>query len=514
MARARLSPCVVLLVTLLAAGCASLPPLEPRVETRALADTATTALGRVVAKAQAAHQGLSGVDPLPLPLDAFAARMVLAGAAERSLDVQYYIWHGDATGYLLFEALWRAAARGVRVRLLLDDANTRGLDDTIATLDAHPNIEVRLYNPFVQRAARGLAFATDFARLNRRMHNKAFIADNQVAIMGGRNIGDEYFAAGEDIAFRDLDVIVAGAVVPDISAAFDLYWNSASAYPAAKILPAAPPDAAAALEARFAAMSADPAAAAYLDAVRRTPLLRQILGGSLGAEWTAARLLRDDPAKTLDSTERKDVLLLTDLLNQIGRPRASFDLVSPYFVPGEAGTAALGRLARDGVSVRVLTNSWAATDVGAVHAGYAKRRCALAQAGVRLYELKRSAVLPGRPKNGHGDEVQPTSLHAKTFAIDRERIFVGSFNFDPRSAALNTEMGLLIDSPSLAQRLAAALDRDAPQNAYEVRPGGECVEWIERTGGGEVVHATEPDTTPASRAWIELLGALPIEWLL
>jgi len=514
MTRTRSALGIVLLATLLASGCASLPPLEPRPQTHALADTADTRLGQAVAAAARAHPGQTGVYPLPLPLDAFAARIVLADTAERTLDLQYYIWHGDETGYLLFEAVWRAAARGVRVRLLLDDANTSGLDETIAALAAHPGIEVRLYNPFVQRDARGLAFTTDFARLNRRMHNKSFTADNQVAIMGGRNIGNEYFAAGEDVAFRDLDVVVAGAVVHDISDAFDLYWNSASAYPAQALLPPAGPDAAAKLEARFAATRADPAAAAYVEAVRRTPLVRQILDGTLGSEWTRARLVRDDPAKTLDTTARKDVLLLTDLLQIVGRPRSSFDLVSPYFVPVEAGTAALVRIAQEGVAVRVLTNSWAATDVGPVHAGYAKHRCELAQAGVRLYELKRSAALPGRPKGDHDEKGQRTSLHAKTFAVDRERIFVGSFNFDPRSAQLNTEMGLLVDSPVLARRLADAFDREVPPNAYEVRPGGDCIEWIERTGAGEVVHTTEPETTPAQRAWILFLGALPIDWLL
>jgi putative cardiolipin synthase len=513
--RTRPSLGVVVVAALLVAGCASLPPLEPRSQTRALTDTDDTRLGRAMSPDARAHPGLTGVYPLSLPLDAFAARVVLADTAERTLDLQYYIWHGDQTGYLLFEAIWRAAARGVRVRLLLDDANTRGLDETIATLDAHANIEVRLYNPFVQRDARGVAFATDFARLNRRMHNKAFIADNQVAVMGGRNIGNEYYAAGEDVAFRDLDVAIAGAAVHDVSDAFDLYWNSASAYPAKAILAPAGADAAAKLEARFAATRADPAAAAYIDAVRRTPLLRQILERNFGTEWSRARVVRDDPEKTLDTTSRKDVLLLSDLLQVLGRPRTSLDLVSPYFVPGEAGTAALSRLAADGVAVRVLTNSWAATDVGPVHAGYAKRRCELARAGVRLYELKRSALLPGRPPD-HDDEGEgrPTSLHAKTFAIDRERIFVGSFNFDPRSAQLNTELGIVIDSPVLARRLAAAFDNNVPPNAYEVRPAGDCVEWIERTGAGEVRHAVEPETTAAQRALIQVLGALPIEWLL
>src|SRR5262249_3594442 len=194
----------------LGAGCASLPSQEGRTQTSAMTDTAATRLGRAAAPLVAAHPGLSGVYAVPVPSDAFAARVLLAAAAEKSLDIQYYIWHGDQTGYLLFEAVWRAAERGVRVRILLDDANTKGLDETIAALDAHPNIEVRLYNPLVERNARALNFVTDFERVNRRMHNKSFTADNTVTIVGGRNVGNEYFAAGEGVAFADLDAIAIG----------------------------------------------------------------------------------------------------------------------------------------------------------------------------------------------------------------------------------------------------------------------------------------------------------------
>ncbi len=204
--------------------------------TSALQDTDTTRLGRGVAPGLAAHPGKTGIYALSRGRDAFAARVLLAGAAERSLDVQYYIWHGDHTGYLLFEALWQAAERGVRVRLLLDDNNTSGLDATIAALDAHPNIEVRLYNPLVHRTARWTNYVTDFRRVNRRMHNKSLTVDNQVTVVGGRNIGDDYFAAGHGVAFADLDVIAVGPAVHEVSTAFDLYWSSASAYPAEKLL--------------------------------------------------------------------------------------------------------------------------------------------------------------------------------------------------------------------------------------------------------------------------------------
>ena len=248
---------VVALATL-AAGCATLPPPEGRTATSAIADTAETRLGRAVAPSVAANPGRTGIHPLPQPRDAFAARVVLAVAAERSLDVQYYIWHGDEVGFLMFEALWQAAERGVRVRLLLDDHNTKGLDPTLAALDAHPNLEVRLYNPVLQRDARALNFLTDFARVNRRMHNKSFTADNQVTVVGGRNIGDEYFGAGNGVVFADLDVLAVGPSVREVSKEFDLYWNSPSAYPAAGFVGTPGPDAAAVLGAKFAANRARP----------------------------------------------------------------------------------------------------------------------------------------------------------------------------------------------------------------------------------------------------------------
>jgi len=504
----------VFVLLALVSGCASLPSLEGRNETTAITDTAGTALARAVAPLVAAHPAQSGIHPLPIPADAFAARVLLAAAAEKSLDIQYYIWHGDQTGYLLYEAVWRAAERGVRVRILLDDANTEGLDGTLATLDAHPNIEVRLYNPLLQRSARLLNFVTDFTRVNRRMHNKSFTADGTATIVGGRNVGNEYFGAGEGVEFTDLDVIAIGPAARDVSREFDLYWNSASAYPASRIIGNAPVDAAATLESKFAEIRADADSVAYARAVRETRLVQALLGGELRFEWARAELVRDDPGKTLDTSGRTDVLLLAALLPAIGQPQTSFDLVSPYFVPGEGGTEALEDLARRGVKVRVFTNSLAATDVPPVHAGYVKRRCDLLRAGVQLYELKPSATRAEKKlKTEPGSSVQ---LHAKTFALDGARIFVGSFNFDQRSAHLNTEMGLVIESPYLAQRLSSALDVALPGVAYAVRIAGDgrCPEWVERTPAGEIVYMEEPQTGAGERAWVQFLRALPIDWLL
>jgi putative cardiolipin synthase len=500
----------------LSAGCATLPSQDGRTDSRALPGTDATRLGRATGAAAAAHPGKSGIYAMPMPPDAFAARVLLAAAAERSLDLQYYIWNADETGVLLYEAVWRAAGRGVRVRILLDDANTGGLDATLATLDAHPNIEVRLYNPLPMRTARIVNFATDFARLNRRMHNKSFTADSHASIVGGRNVGNAYFAAGEGIAFADLDVLAIGPVVREVSAEFDLYWNSASAYPVASIVPPAPADATRALLERFAEVRANPVSSRYLEALRRTDLVQRLLDKQLEFEWAHANVVSDDPAKTLDTRGRTDLLLISELLPAIGLPAASFDLVSPYFVPGDGGTAMLTELAARGVAVRVLTNALATTDVWPVHAGYAKRRCALLRSGVRLYELKPSASVEGMRPKAHFGSSSAVELHAKTFAMDRARIFVGSFNFDQRSAHLNTEMGLVIDSPALAQRLADALDAESARATYEARVAsdGRCPVWIEHTSDGDVVHDVEPGTTFAQRLLIEVLQALPIEWLL
>lgn len=501
-------PGALLALSLGLASCSSLPPLEGRVASTAIADTDDTRLGKALMPLTMAHPGLVGIHALADGRDAFAARAVLAQAADRSLDVQYYIWRNDTTGRLMFDALKSAAERGVRVRLLLDDNNTAGLDETLTALDAHPLIEVRLFNPNAVRSVRTLGLVADFMRLNRRMHNKSFTADNQVTIIGGRNVGDEYFGAAGEIAFADLDVIAAGPVVRAVSDDFDLYWNSPSAYPLALLAP----DALAAPAAK-----ADAEATAYIDAIKRSDFLEQLVGGSLPLEWARTRFVSDDPAKVVGKAapEANIAVKLKDLL---GEPQRSLDLVSPYFVPGKEGAAAFADLARKGAKTRILTNSLEATDVAAVHAGYAKWRKPLLEAGVTLYELRREATdEPSREKRGSGSGIgsSDASLHAKTFGVDGNRVFVGSFNFDQRSIHLNTEMGVVIDSPALATRLAETLDRTLPTRAYEVQLDEQgAVVWIERRGEQVIRHQTEPGTSWFKRAVVKALSWLPIDWLL
>jgi putative cardiolipin synthase len=503
------------------AGCASLPTDVVRPPSAALTDTQDTRLARVLAPAAAAHPGMTGVLPLTSGREAFAARVLLARGAERSIDAQYYIWHADTTGDILFEALWEAADRGVRVRLLLDDLNTGGLDGTIAALASNRNIEVRLFNPFASRSLRAGDFVGDFSRVNRRMHNKSFTVDNQASIVGGRNVGDEYFGAySASEQFADLDALVAGAVVAEVSQEFDAYWNSPAAYPATALVAAASPGQVAQVRAGWTALRAAPAAVNYLEAVRDTPLVPHFIDGTLELQWVRARLVADDPAKVLHPPERHELHMLPHLEEALGRPEEELDLVSPYFVPAQAGTAALRALADRGVKVRVLTSSLAATDVTVVYAGYTKYREPLLRGGnVTLYEFKRKAMEPADPGErerrgvgSSGDE----SLHAKTFAVDRKRIFIGSFNLDPRSVRLNTEMGVVLDSPPLAERLSRAFDEAIPRDQYEVRLTGDgsAVEWIERGPGGELRHDSAPDTGVWRRMWSGFLSILPIDWLL
>lgn len=503
--------------TSLIAGCRPLPSLEGRSVSVALSisEARRTRLGKAISPSAEAHPGKSGIYPLPDPHDAFAVRALLANAAERTLDIQYYIWHSDMTGILLLEALHAAADRGVRVRLLLDDNNTAAeLDTALAALNSHPNIEVRLFNPFMFRKWRLLDYITDFSRANRRMHNKSFTADNQVTIIGGRNVGDEYFGAAEGVLFADLDVMAVGAVVKEVSNDFDRYWASESSYPVDCVLPPAKPDLIEQVALAASAVADDPAAAAYMEAIRNSALIHKLVQGHLEQEWVVTRMVSDNPAKGLGQASKEEHL--THELNEIiGEPEAEVELVSPYFVPTAAGVDAFVALANRGVDIKVFTNSLEATDVPIVHAGYAKWRKPLLKAGITLYETR--LLSPGTERDRRTGILgsSGSSLHAKTFSVDHSSIFIGSFNFDPRSARLNTELGFIIDSPTLAKQIDAVFANGIPENAYEVRLSEKGdLYWFENRDGQLVRHDTEPGTRFWQRAIVTVLSWLPIDWLL
>ena len=494
-------------------GCT--PQLEPRTHSSALsqAHAQQTGLGQSLAQSLKQHAPLSALYPLPNPQEAFAARKRLAQTAERTLDVQYYIWRADMTGLMLLEELREAAERGVRVRLLLDDLGVSGLDTWLSALNSHANIEVRLFNPFYLRRAKALGFVTHFSRANRRMHNKSFTADNQLSIVGGRNVGDEYFGAGDGVLFADLDVLAAGPVVGQTSKDFDAYWASASAYPVEHILPKPTPATLEKLDQLALRIEQKPETAAYRAALKHIPMMTKLDKSRLSLQWAEATLVSDDPAKGLGNA-KPEGLIIEQLAQAIGRAERQLDLVSPYFVPTESGVEAFKALVNQGIRVRILTNALEATDVALVHSGYAKHRRALLEAGVELYEMRKS-VHSNKPKEKAGLlGSQGSSLHAKTFAIDSQRIFIGSFNFDPRSANLNTELGFLIQDPTLAKDVHRVFDTGLMRHTYQVELHDNRLTWRFYDEGQWGVLDHDPNSHWLKRTALKLAGFLPIDWLL
>jgi putative cardiolipin synthase len=516
------------LVPLALAACATLPTERSATPSYALTDTADTTLGRYAERALAGLQGPNGVRLMSRGQDAFLARLALAETAERSLDAQYFIWHGDATGRLLIAALLRAADRGVRIRVLIDDVGSAANDTNLLMLNRHPNVEVRLFNPLASRSARALAMMLDFARTNRRMHNKSFTADNQITIVGGRNIGDEYFEAHLGVDFSDLDALTVGSVVANVSVWFDRYWNSPVTY-SINDLTTARPGAEAYDEARASLTEFERTqrGLAYAQALRDSALAQQLRSGDIPFTAADVRVLADDPAKVERPDEDRSKNLRPQLMPEIAGLRDQLFLVSPYFVPGDAGVEALRRLRERGVRVRVLTNSLASTDEVAVYAGYAKYQRALLEAGIELYEFSPSAVREGsRKRRWRSDDDEPhgsgrsrAALHAKVLIFDCRAFFVGSMNLDPRSAFTNTEIGLIVDAPAETAQLCAMLDRTLPQGAYrlelrETQPGETQIEWVGMEDGREVRHASAPMASAWQRFKCWFYSLLPIEPLL
>lgn len=473
----------------------------------------------------------SGIHVLSDPHDAFAARSELIGNADVSLDLQYYIWKADLTGRLLFNQLLDAADRGVRVRLLLDDNPTKGMDPILAKLDSHERIEIRLFNPLRSRHIRALNFVFDFQGANRRMHNKSLTADGQATVVGGRNIGDEYFDASGDVLFQDVDVLAIGPVVERVAENFDLFWNAEASYPIAGFLPSQP----ALGSERLPLKASMEDQQRFKQVLAESHLMQQLEANSLAWGWSDVSMISDHPDKGLGKATETS-LLPSKMLKAFSEPEQHFDLVSPYFVPTASGTETLVALAQRGVTVRVLTNGYESTDVTMVHAGYVKWREDLLTAGVELYEIKRSTAEKQSKESGISLNTRATSLHAKVFAIDRKRVFVGSFNFDPRSAELNTEMGFVIENERLGQEIADAFDQELPKLAYQLRYENGALQWLDSApqlgsqnaglGAAEastadslantptLVHLSEPGTSLLSRGFISFMSYMPIDWLL
>jgi cardiolipin synthase C len=489
-----------LLVPLLLAGlsaCAQLPQRPALPIESAVRPSEQAPLDQQIAPAEASHPDESAFRLLSEGTEAFVTRARSARLATRSLDVQTYIWHGDLTGMFLAHQLLEAADRGVRVRLLVDDMDARAKNAGFAALAAHPNIVVRMFNPFASRWGTLRRFGesvTSFGRINHRMHNKTWIADNRIALAGGRNLGDAYFGASDEVNFVDLDFVMIGPIVRDISASFDKYWNSVAAYPMELLDPdSVNAKALEALRRKLAEAAAQAETSRYADELRADDAVQRLVAGDRRMEWSANyQFVSDDPLKaTLKEHDPQRSNVAGMLVPAVRKMEADLTIISPYFVPGENVTTSFVKAVAAGKRVRILTNSLAANDVAAVHGGYSRYRKALVEGGVQLWELKPlgGGNVKSSVTGSHG-----ASLHTKAISIDGRTIFVGSYNLDPRSTWLNCEQGVLVENTVLAQQLDTIFaHQSAGQRAWRVALKGGKLSWSD---GGETF-----DSDPKASSW-------------
>jgi putative cardiolipin synthase len=504
-------------------GCAGLPENNQRIASYHLANTDKTLLAKRVQLAREQRTQTpadSGVLLFVNGVDAFAARSTIVRLAEKSLDVQYYIYHSDESGNLLTAELWAAAERGVRVRVLLDDMDMVDKDRLLRTLNTHPNIEIRLFNPFIRGTNRTAQLVTRFGSVTRRAHNKAMIADNQVAIVGGRNIGDAYFGADPDLAFGDLDVLVSLPAAQAVSDEFDLYWNNKLSYPAEELIVKPSNLSVAQAGDQIAAFIQRESDSEYLERLRNSEFQHVLSSGEIKLDWGEVEVLYDNPDKIVSPRNAQDLHLSPKLAKHINAVNQELLVISPYFVPGELGVALFERLQQNGVQVKIVTNSLASNDVSIVHAGYAKYRKRLLLAGVELYEINKDRLGLGdqddHAANKHSLSQRLAgstgSLHAKYFVMDRTKAFIGSFNFDPRSVLENTEIGVVINSPAVAIELAESFDRYINQVAFKVVLVDGDIRWLQYNDEKlERTWLSEPQTSWWQRTVVNMMKLLPVE---
>ena len=502
---------VFLLVLLMLTGCATTLPTDvERPPSTAFADYETTPTGQLFEEATLQHPGKSGFTLIRKGRPAFTGRIAMTAMAERTMDLQYYIWEHDTTGRIFALRLVEAADRGVRVRALLDDNTIEGRDSPIAAIDAHPNIEIRIFNPFAHRGSRIFGFLTDFDRVNHRMHNKLAVVDNALAIVGGRNIGNHYFGVQTDANFRDLDIATAGPIVRELSNVFDRFWNGDWSYPVSALVDRAYTEAD--LRETVATLREMISKEQYPypldeDVQSLREQLKEIRDNFI---WAPGKVVWDDPSIIEEGKER--AVMHEALHRKVQTLQKELLIESAYFVVRKRGIEAVKKMVEKGLRVRILTNSLASNDVVAAHGGYASGRKQLIENGAEIYELRPDAV-SGTVKEKSlfiGGESK-AALHTKAIVFDRESVFVGSYNLDPRAAEINTEMGLYVESPELAGQVVAYMDEGVlPENSYRVQldEDGNLV-WITEKDGQEVRYTMEPESTFWQRfvaGFVQMLG--------
>jgi len=497
----------ILWLSLLLAGCASAPFDYPRSHSEVITNTADTYLGKEVTEWTTAHPGKSGFYPLAAGIDAFGVRLALIDRAELTIDAQYFLMKPDSAGRLFAEKLLEAADRGVRVRLLLDDIFTTVNDHAFEVINQHPNIELRLFNPIGRGGIHVVSYLGNFKLANRRMHNKSFTVDNQISVVGGRNIADEYFELLTDAEFKDFDVLAVGPVAADIAKTFDRFWNHElsvpmEAFASDKGLPDL-----ATVRAEVDKQTVETSHRIYERALS-SPLMQDLIDDRIELYPADSNVVTDDPEKLLNKVSQDYKTLVTALAGVVDEAESEVVVITPYFIPGKNGMEFWRSITNKGVRVIVVTNSLASNNHTPVHAAYTGYRHDLIDAGVELYEVRvdASKVPQGSDQQGY-DSV---TLHIKALLIDRQHTFVGSLNLDPRSIDINTEMGVLIDNADLAggmtERFLAAL----PSFAYRVSENEKGkLRWTSVIDGKEVVETKEPQTSRWLRFKAFIMRILP-----
>lgn len=525
----RLHLLLVALIVAVVGGCAALPPGSdfPKSPSSALADPGATRLGRQFENAARAHDDNSGFRIIAAGADGFLTRAQMINAAERTLDLQYFIFRGDETGRQLTHAVLRAADRGVRVRVLIDDGETVAGDDQISMLEAHPSIEIRLFNPFAYRGdvqlLRAIEFIFNASRLDYRMHNKLLVVDNAIALIGGRNIGDQYFQINPDSQFADDDVFAAGPIATQLSATFDEFWNNALSIPAAALSGEKSSPSALVIHREKLNEQHRELNAEGVDYVRRIATgepFDGIISGRLPLVWAHAELISDSPdKKQVENGAMLGRLMHRAVANATTTVQSELLMVTPYLIPGIEGMQLFKDLRQRNVRVRILTSSLESSTVLLAQAGYMHYRVPLLEDGVELYEIR------SRPGNARGSGQTAAisrygnySLHAKLFVFDRQKLFIGSMNFDQRSMHLNTEIGLIIHSPELSQQVAARFEAMVqPVNCYllALRPtaagAARSVVWLTQEGAQAVEYETEPARSAWQKFKVHALSLLPLD---
>jgi len=451
--------------------------------------------------------------------DAFIARFALATVAEKTLDIQYYIMHNDASGQYLAYAILSAADRGVKVRILVDDINLSGRDNRLKMLSQHENIQIRIFNPLSNRNwFKNIELIINLDRAGRRMHNKAFIIDSSAAIIGGRNIGDEYFDARHKMNYVDLDLLTIGPIVNDITNSFDAYWHSQWAtriedLSKVQVIKKQLRSIRNKLKDRWHHLKNTE----YFEALKKADLTQKIINKEVSFIWSEAHFFYDRPEKLNPDTSDKTIHVGPQVMPYFEQAKKQLLLASPYFVPGDIGVQWFNKKQKQGVQIKILTNSLASTEVTAVHAGYKKYRKGLLQTGLKLFELKPSARPSLLKVKAFFNRFGSVSLHAKYMVLDQRYVFIGSANLDPRSENLNTEIGIMVDSEELAKQTRKLFERaTSAENCYQLsldKKKGNII-WQTLNNGKKAHYRHDPGASLLKKVKVYLWSLLPIEELL